>query len=212
VSRLRDVTPLARVQGVAADVRDEVVLSHALDRAEGAYGPLTTLVCSAGVGVIQTVSATTDEDWREIMDVNLTSVWRASRLALPRLASSGGGSIITIGSDAGLQVERRLGAYSVSKVALVALTKLLALDAASAQVRVNCICPGYIEPGMRDFPNRIDEKQGPEPEPLPPLGRHGQSADVAAAAVYLASDAASFVTGAILAVDGGFTIGIGTGT
>ncbi len=205
-ARLGATAPKRIVIGLAADVRDQASLVEMFDRAEHAAGPLTTVVCSAGVGVVQRVSRTSEEDWNDVLTVNLTGVWRTASLALARLSQGSGSSVITIGSDTALLPDPLLGVYSVSKVALLALTRLLALDAAPSSVRVNCICPGYVEPGMRDFPNRMHETQDPVPEPLPPLGRHGQPADVGAAAVYLASDAASFVTGAVIAVDGGFTV------
>lgn len=203
--------PGASVLGAAADVTDPASLEAALDASERAQGPLDILVCSAGVGVVQLVSRTTEEDWRRVIETNLTGTWRAARLAMPRMAARGGGSIVTVGSDAALDGERKLGAYSVSKAAVVMLTRMLALDGAPDRIRANCICPGFIAPGMRDFPDRIaGEEEGDTTEgiPLPPWGRHGTSADVASAAVWLASDEARFVTGIALPVEGGITAGI----
>lgn len=196
----------AHVTSFAADVRDELGLQSALDHAVADFGGITTLVYAAGIGMTQRVSATTESDWREIIDINVTGAWRAARLSFPLLRESGGGSVITIGSDAGLQLERRLGAYSVSKAALIALTKELALDGAADQIRVNCICPGYVSPGMRRFPDLLAAEGFIEP--LPPIGRIGTGADIAAACVFLASDPAGFITGAVLSVDGGFTAGL----
>lgn len=206
LDQLRREDPGVSVHAFAADVRDEGALRAAFEHANGELGGLTTLIYAAGIGVAQRISATTESDWREIIDVNLTGAWRAARLGFPLLREAQGGSILTIGSDAGIQVERRLGAYSVSKAALIALTKELALDGAEARIRANCICPGYVEPGMRQFPDRTRDRS--DAEPLPPLGRHGLAADVAAACLFLASDAAAFITGAVLTVDGGFTAGL----
>lgn len=197
--------PGAPVLGLAADVTDRRSLIRMLEAAEQNHGPITTLVCSAGVGVVARISATDEADWDRVIGTNLTGTWRTAVLGLPRLAPGPGSSITTIGSDTSLVADPDLGVYTVSKAALMALSRLLAVDAAKVGIRVNCICPGYIEPGMRDFPNRLSAAGDRVAEPLPPLGRHGQATDVGAAAVYLASDAASFVTGAVLAVDGGFT-------
>jgi NAD(P)-dependent dehydrogenase (short-subunit alcohol dehydrogenase family) len=206
-ARLRELGSKRLVTGLTADVQDRVSLVEMFSRAEQAHGAITTIVCAAGVGVAQRVSRTSEEDWHVVLSVNLTGVWRTASLALLRMRQDVGSSIITIGSDTSLVPDPLFGVYSVSKVAVVTLTRLLALDAAASAIRVNCICPGYVEPGMRDFPNRMRESNEPEPEPLPPLGRHGQPRDIGAAAVYLASDAASFVTGAVIAVDGGYTAG-----
>jgi len=204
--RLATSAPGPPVLGLTADVTDRPSLIRMLEAAEQNHGPITTLVCSAGVGVAAPISATNEADWERVIGVNLTGTWRTAVLGLPRLARGPGSSITTIGSDTSLVADRALGVYSVSKAALVALTRLLALDAAGVQIRVNCLCPGYIEPGMREFPNRLGAAEGDRlVEPLPPLGRHGQATDVAAAAVFLASDEANFVTGAVLAVDGGIT-------
>lgn len=208
---LAAAVPGARVLGLAADVTDPTSLEVALDASEHAHGPLDILVCSAGVGVVQLVSRTTEEDWRRVIETNLTGTWRAARLAMPRMAARGGGVVLTVGSDASFVGERRLGAYSVSKAAIVMLTRMLALDGAPDRIRVNCICPGFIAPGMRDFPDRITgEPEGDAAEgiPPPPWGRHGTPSDVAAAAVWLASDEARFVTGIALPVEGGITAGI----
>ena len=203
--RLATAAPGTPVLGLAADVTDRQSLITMFETAEQSYGPITTLVCSAGVGVAAHISATDEADWDRVIGVNLTGTWRTAVLGLPRLVPDPGSSITTIGSDTSLVADPNLGVYSVSKAALVALTRLLAIDAAKLGIRVNCICPGYIEPGMREFPNRLGPAGDSVEEPLPPLGRHGRATDVATAVVYLASDAASFVTGAVLAVDGGIT-------
>lgn len=189
-----------------ADVREPDQLQAAFDRTAGELGRITTLVYAAGIGVVQDVALTTDRQWREIMDVNVTGAWRAAQLVFPYLRSAGGGAVIMIGSDAGVQLERRLGAYSVSKAALIALTKELALEGGVDKIRVNCLCPGYIRPGMRSFPDLLPGR--PFAEPVPPIGRVGTASDVAAAGVFLASDAAAFITGAVLSIDGGHTAGL----
>ncbi len=109
-----------------------------------------------------------------------------------------------IASDAGLRGEQAIGAYSVSKAAVVMMSKVLAPDGAEHGVRSNCICPGATAPGMRHIGPAGDPDRGDDPStwPLPPLGRHGTAADVASAAAFLASADAAFISGAVLLVDG----------
>jgi len=109
--------------------------------------------------------------------------------------------------------ERSIGAYSVSKAAVVMMTKVLALDGAGIGVRVNCVCPGYFEPGMRHFPDRTGlagdaGQSGYVDPPAPPAGRYATAEEVARAVVHLAGPASSFCTGSVLLVDGGATAGI----
>ena len=120
------------------------------------------------------------------------------------------GSIVHIGSDAGLRGEQAIGAYSVSKAAVAMLSKMLALDGAPHGVRSNCVCPGATAPGMRHIGPAEDPDRGDDPATWgkPPLGRVGEAADVAAAVAYLASSAASFVSGATLLVDGAGAAGL----
>ncbi len=208
---LEEAVPGTRVRFAVADVRDREALRHALDDTEHEHGTPTILACAAGVGVVQLVSRTDLADWEWVMGTNVTGTLLAAQLLMPRMAAAGGGAIVTIGSDAGINGERLIGAYSVSKAAVVMLTKLLALDGAPDGIRANCICPTYVEPGMSDFPDRIsghDAGDVPEIAPLPPLGRYGRPEDVAALAAFLASDDAQFVSGATVALDGAMTAGI----
>jgi NAD(P)-dependent dehydrogenase (short-subunit alcohol dehydrogenase family) len=113
--------------------------------------------------------------------------------------------MIHIASDAGVIGEDPIGAYSVSKAAVVMLGKMLAVDCGRRGVRSNVLCPGDIAPGMREMraPGEVERADDPSSWPVPPIGRIGEAADVAAAAVFLASDDAAFVNGAVILVDGG---------
>jgi NAD(P)-dependent dehydrogenase (short-subunit alcohol dehydrogenase family) len=126
---------------------------------------------------------------------------------------TGGGSVVLIGSDAGAVQERSIGAYSVSKAAVMAMTKVLALDGAGDGIRVNCVCPGYFEPGMLHVPDRTagdagSDGSGYTDPPKPPAGRYGDVGEIARAVLYFALPASSFSTGSVLLVDGGATAGI----
>ena len=178
---------------------------RAVAMARERWGGLDVLVNNAGVGVRKAVSDTSEAEWDGIMAVNVKGYYLHARAALPLLAERRG-SMVHLGSDAGVTGERSIGAYSVSKAAVVMLSKMLALDGGPLGVRSNCVCPGDIAPGMRHM---LSAEGGERPEdhwrgwPLPPLGRYGEAGDVAEAVLYLASDRSAFCTGAVLLVDGG---------
>jgi NAD(P)-dependent dehydrogenase (short-subunit alcohol dehydrogenase family) len=143
------------------------------------------------------------------MAVNLRGAFLYARACFDALARTRG-CMIHIGSDAGLRGEQAIGAYSVGKAALVMMSNLLALDGAPHGVRSNCVCPGATAPGMRHIGPAGDPERGDDPQQWPPapLGRIGVAADVAGAVAYLASAGASFVSGAVLAVDGANGAGV----
>lgn len=151
---------------------------------------------------LETISIDT---WQRILSVNLTGVFLGCRSAIPEIVRSGGGSVIIIGSVGSL-VAHRAGnhAYVTSKTALVGLTRNLAVEYAPKKVRVNCLCPGQIRTAMMaDFYD--DPIRRKRFEDLTPMGRFGEAGEIASAALFLASDDSSFMTGAVLVVDGGWT-------
>jgi NAD(P)-dependent dehydrogenase (short-subunit alcohol dehydrogenase family) len=140
--------------------------------------------------------------WQKVLDVNLTGAWLTVCQAARRMAAHGKGSLIFMTSLAGIDPFVGLGAYSVSKAGLIGLTKALAKELAPAGVRVNAIAPGLIE--TRFSAALFENRQAYEHViGMTPLGRHGQPEDVVGAALFLASDASSYVTGQVLVVDGG---------
>lgn len=194
----------AEALGLAA-VRADVTSPEDVERATREAAPFDILVNNAGTGVRGRVVDTALADWERTFAVNVRGAFLHARAAFPVLRERGGGAIVNVGSDVSLVGDPEIGAYSVSKAALLMLSNMLALDGAPHGIRSNCICPGDTKPGMRELGERWQDW------PRPPLGRFGEAADVAAAAVFLASDEASFVTGAVLAVDGGMRAGYGTG-
>jgi NAD(P)-dependent dehydrogenase (short-subunit alcohol dehydrogenase family) len=198
---------------VLADASSDADTDQAVTSAVRFLGGLDVLVNNAGTGVTESLIDTPAAEFGRILDVNVVGYLRYAQAALPHLERSGGGSIVHISSDAGLIGEDDIGAYSVSKAAVVMLAKMLAIDCGPRGVRSNVICPGDISPGMRDLrqQSQPDDQVDTGGWPLPPVGRIGRAADVAAAALFLASDQSAFCSGSVLLVDGGMRAGMRSG-
>ncbi|TDW81829.1 meso-butanediol dehydrogenase/(S,S)-butanediol dehydrogenase/diacetyl reductase [Kribbella pratensis] len=167
------------------------------------------LVSAAGVDVCDTVPNTTPDEWRTILDVDLTGVYNSCRAVLPRFVAQGGGAIVTISSAIGTVGERNRSAYCAAKAGVENLTRAMALDHGPDGVRANCVAPGLIDtPLIRNGKVSGADDPGAMQAMVDrhhALGRIGQPSEVAAAIAFLASDDASFITGAILPVDAGWT-------
>ncbi|HSR53772.1 MAG TPA: SDR family oxidoreductase, partial [Acidobacteriota bacterium] len=150
-----------------------------------------------------------ERDWSRALDVNVRSMFRLCRGLVPLMLEKGGGSIINTASVAGPFGLAQRGVYSVSKAAVVGLTKSLAADLIDKGIRVNCICPGTVDtPSLRQ---RIAQSANPEEARAAflarqPMGRLGQPREIAALALYLAEDASAYMTGQALVIDGGMTL------
>ena len=194
-----------RARFVRTDVTRAVDCDEAIRAAERTYGALHIVVNCAGVIRRATVPELSEADWDQVMDVNAKSVFLMSKAAMPFLAASRG-NIVNIASGWGLAAGPRAAAYCASKAAVVLLTKAMAIDHGPEGVRVNCICPGDTDtPMLRSEARQIGQ---PDAEFLAeaarrPLRRIGRPEEIADAAVFLASDAAQFITGTALVVDGG---------
>lgn len=210
----RELGAVGPVAFLEADVRDPAAAGRAVAEAERRFGGVDVLVTSAGVGVVCQLADTTPDDWRWVWETNVSGTLSFAQSAMRSMRAAGrGGAIVLIGSDAGLLGERSIGAYSVTKAAVVMMTRVLAMDGAPAGIRVNCVCPGFFEPGMRHFPDRgaangSAAQMGYTDPPRPPLGRYATVEEIAASVVHLAGPGASFCTGSVLLVDGGATAGI----
>ena len=190
------------VQFLAADMTNADTPARLLAWAERIYGRLDILVNNAGILFQGDSQTCTDAQWDSTMMVNVTSVFRLSRAAVPLMARHGGGAIINVASDWGLVAAAQAVAYGTSKGAIVQLTRSMASDHARQGIRVNAVCPGDTDTAMlrgeADGEARLSDLAA-----AIPLGRIGQPRDIAAAIAFLASDDASFITGAMLPVDGG---------
>jgi len=186
------------------DVADEPVIEAVMKSIDS----LDILVNCAGVGHVGAIEETEPDDFRRLMRINVEGVYLVTRAALPKLLASQG-SIVNIGSVAGLVAVKRRFAYCATKGAVVALTRQLAIDYAG-RLRVNCICPGtvetpFVEGYLEKFHAHEKDKIRRELHARQPVGRMGRPDEVAYMALYLSSPEAEFVTGSALTIDGGWT-------
>jgi NAD(P)-dependent dehydrogenase (short-subunit alcohol dehydrogenase family) len=191
---------------LVADVRDGRSVEHLVEETLARYGRLDILCNNAGVGLLRSVVESTEEEYDYVMDANVRGMFLCMKFAIPPMVEAGGGSVINIASVASFVGFPRDAAYCASKGAALMLTRQAALDFASQGVRVNAICPGFIDtPMLRLYCEGQPDPHAAWGEVLAqhPVGRLGTPADVAGAAVYFASDDSAWVTGAALAVDGG---------
>ncbi len=194
------------VTGFAGDIRKgtdvETVVRKTLDK----FGRLDILVNNAGIfPEVSPLHETSEEKWNEVIDINLTGQFRFAKAALPHMMKNGGG-IVNVSSDAGLKSFENFeaDAYSASKAALIHLTRTWAVEYARYKIRVNCVCPGIVETDMTE-PFLRTEADRAMAISEHPIGRIGLPEDVAHAILYFVSERSSWITGAILPVDGGIS-------
>jgi NAD(P)-dependent dehydrogenase (short-subunit alcohol dehydrogenase family) len=194
---------------VEVDISREDSVQNMVKEVIGAYGRIDILVNSAAIFVEATVLNTTVEDWDNIMAVNLRGMFLCCKYVIPEMIKAGKGSIVNIGSEAGITGFKNQTAYDTSKGGVVNMTRCLALDFAEHNIRANCVCPGTTETPMvkkaiEIAPDPAKARRSFEARPLLRLGR---PEEIAAGILYLASDESPYATGAILSIDGGKTAG-----
>ncbi len=188
------------------DVTSAAVCQRVAERAVREFGGIHVLFNNAGIIRRAAVTEISEADWDRVMAVNVKSMFLMSRQVIPSMAAAGGGSIINTASGWGLAGGPRAAVYCASKGAVVLLTKAMAIDHGPQNIRVNCICPGDTDTAMlRNEAQQLGESNDKflAEATKRPLGRVGKPEEIAQAALYLASDASSFVTGTALVVDGG---------
>jgi NAD(P)-dependent dehydrogenase (short-subunit alcohol dehydrogenase family) len=191
---------------IPGDVTRSADCRRAVTRTVEELGGLDVLCNNAGIIRRKTVLELTEKEWDQVMAVNVKSVFLLGKYAIPVMARSGGGAIVNTASGWGLVGGRQAVSYCASKAAVVNMTRAMALDHAADGIRVNCVCPGDTDTAMlRGEARQLGEADARflAEAAQRPLGRIGTPEDIAQAALYLASDAAAFVTGTTLVVDGG---------
>ena len=193
---------------VRMNVKDEAQVEAGLEHTVARFGRLDVLLNSMAAGFNLSVPDTNGEQWDHVLDTHMKGMFHTGKHAVPRMAAGGGGSIISIASIAGIAAVHDDAAYCGAKGGMIALTRAMAIDHARQNIRVNCICPGWIDAPsasayFRDRPDPEGARQAVTR--AHPLGRLGRPEDVANAALFLAGDESSWVTGTALVVDGGLT-------
>ena len=191
-----------------ADVSKQTDVDALADRAVEEFGRVDILVNNAGVQIEKSIVDTTDEDWDLLMGANAEGVFRMCRRFIPLMAETGGGSIVNIGSISGNHADPSMALYNASKAFVHGLTRSIAVDHGGQGIRCNAICPGWIMTAMADA--AFDLAKDPAAAKKDALARHavgrfGAPDDIANAAVWLGSDASSYMTGQTMTVDGGLT-------
>lgn len=186
---------------LCADVSDMAQVKSMVEAARICLGEIELLVNCAGIADIRLFTETSPEQWRRMIDIDLTGAYNCCRQTVPAMISRGRGCIINISSVWGIYGASCEVAYSAAKSGIIGLTQALAKELGPSGIRVNCIAPGYIETEMN---GGFDESAVADVIDRTPLGRTGTPEDIASAAAFLASDKASFITGVTLPVTGGF--------
>lgn len=215
VAGLAVVSAIQKENGAAHFIPLDVAVPESCRRLvaellERTSGRIDILVNNAGVGHVGNILATTEADLERLWAVNVQGVFSMTKAVLPEMLRRRSGSVVNLSSVGGIVGIRDRVAYCATKAAVVGLTKSLALDHAAAGIRFNCICPGriqtpFVEARLREYPDPAKAYQ--EMAATQALGRMGRADEVAAAALYLASDEASFITGSALMIDGGWSAG-----
>lgn len=193
------------------DVSDAAAVSVAVKRAAAHFGRLDALVNNAGIAVFKPILQTTPEEWARVLAVNLTGPFLCTQAAAPIMAETGGGAVVNITSISGLRASTLRAAYGTSKAALAHLTKQQAVELGMLGIRVNAVAPGPVDTAMAKAVHTPEIRK--DYHDAIPLNRYGLEEELAEAIVFLCSERASYLTGQVIAVDGGFeATGIGLPT
>ncbi len=192
---------------VSSDLNNLSAIPALVERLTSQYGHIDILVNNAGINMKKEFTEVTDEDFQRILMTNVTAVFALSREVVKNMLQNGGGAIINISSMASQYGIPKVIAYTASKSAIEGMTRAMAVELSPKGIRVNCIAPGFIATEMSAKALNNDPERKGKALGRTPMGKLGEPADIGEAAVFLASDAAKYITGVILPVDGGNSIG-----
>lgn len=197
----------ARTMALECDVADEEAVAAAVNDVLERFGRIDVLHSNAGVLIAGDAESATLDEWERTFAVNVRGAFLVSRAVLPAMRAQGKGAIVATASTSGIAAEPAIAAYCASKAAVIQLTRQLAVDYSRHGIRVNCVCPGWVDTGFND-PILVGVSETELAEVIDrtvPLGRQGTPEEIAAVVAFLASDDASVVTGHALVADGGLT-------
>ncbi len=203
-----DGAPEGGVTQVRTDVTREDEVRELMGRVDNAHGRLDILVNTAGIEIEKTAEETSLEEWERIFAVNVTGTFLAGKHAIPLMRKAGGGSIVNFGSYDGFIADPGLAAYCATKGAVHALTRAMACDCGPENIRVNAVCPGFIDtPMLKGFFSAAGDPEDLEEEArrVHPLRRYGTPKDVASLVLWLAGDESVYASGQLWVLDGGLT-------
>ena len=206
-----DIGKAEATLALACDVSDAAAVNAAIAGIAQRFGRLDALVNNAGIAVFAPLMETSDQDWSRVLEVNLTGPFICTKAAVPLMREAGGGAIVNITSISAVRASTLRSAYGTSKAGLAHLTKQLAVELASLGIRVNAVAPGPVDTAMAKEVHTREIRA--DYHDAIPLNRYGLEEELAEAIFFLCSERASYITGQILAVDGGFdAAGIGLPT
>jgi meso-butanediol dehydrogenase/(S,S)-butanediol dehydrogenase/diacetyl reductase len=189
---------------IKTDVSSASDISAMISATMRRWGRLDILINNAGVGALGDTVGTAEDDWDRIFAVNTRAIYLACKAAIPEMRKGGGGAIVNVASISGMFADYGMAAYNASKGAVINYTRSLALDCAADGIRVNALCPGLVDTPMSGPPLADKEDREFWFDRIP-MGRAARPEEMAAVAIFLASDDASYMTGSIVAADGGAT-------
>jgi len=208
---IADLNDPERLLGIHCDVSKPHEVAAAAAQTADRYGRVDALVNNAGVAVFKPIGETTYDDWSLVLGTNLTGPFLCMQACVPLMRHSSGGAIVNIASISGLRASTLRVAYGTSKAAVIQLTKQQAVELGTVGIRVNCVAPGPVDTEMAKLVHSVAIRA--DYHDVIPLNRYGTTDEIANAVGYLCSDAASYINGQVLAVDGGFdATGVGLPT
>ena len=201
-----------RAMFIKTDVSDADAVAAAVKGTAERFGAINSLAVSAGIQRYGTAVTTSQDQWDEVLGVNLKGAWNAARAVIPHLIEAGGGTIVNVSSVQALASQQNVLAYTVSKHGLIGLTRSIAMDFARSNIRANAVCPGTVDTPMLEWAASLD----PNPQSvydacnqMHPLGRIARPREIAEVVAFLAHEHSSFVTGSVWTADGGLLTQIG---